>query len=43
MKKKLISTHIDTVLLLYNSFKWQYMVGAGAKIKEKGGDGAKNK
>ena len=42
MKKKLISTSMAMVLLLYNSFTWQYMTGdgAGAKIRDKGGAGA---
>ena len=33
------------ILLLFNSFKWQYMAGAGAgaEIRDKGGTGAENK
>ena len=45
MKNKLLSTPIGVVLvlLLYNSFKWQYIAGAGAEILDKGGAGAENK
>ena len=42
-EEKLISTPISIVLLLYNSFKWQYIAGAGAEILDKGGAGAENK
>ena len=46
-KEKLISTSISMVLLLQNSFKWQYMAvagaGAGAEIMDKGGAGAEKK
>ena len=42
-----ISTPISIVLLVQNSFKWQYMdvagAGAGAEIMEKGGAGYENK
>ena len=45
VEEKLISTSISMVLLLQNSFKWQYYMavagaGAGAEIMDKGGDGA---
>ena len=30
-------------LLLYYSFKWQNMAGAGAKIRDNGGADAENK
>ena len=46
---KLISFSIGIVLLLYNSFKWQYMAlagaraGAGAEIMDKVGAGDENK
>ena len=46
-EEKLIYTFINTVLLLQNSFKWQYMAvagaGAGAEIMGKAGAGAENK
>ena len=34
-KEKLISTSISIVLLFYNSFKWQYMAVAGARVRAK--------